>query len=92
MPIKDGESGRMNNDIGSMALRPRNPQHVHGDGDDGTTTRWEKVEACGGINLAAPVRSMRAHRQARTRIIVGIVAIAVVVALALRWLLQRMPT
>jgi hypothetical protein len=76
----------MNDDIGSMALQPRRPGHVHGDGDDGTTTRAGKwAAACGGIDLKLPVRSMRAHRQARTRIIVGIVCVAVVVALALRW-------
>jgi hypothetical protein len=75
-----------NTNIGSMALRPRDPKHVHGDGNDGVVTRAGKAAAmAGGINLRNPVRSMRAHRQARTRIIVGIVMVAVVVALALRW-------
>jgi hypothetical protein len=77
----------MDTNIGSMALRPRDPQHVHGDGNDGTTTRAGKAAAmAGGIDLKLPVRSMRAHRQARTRILVGIVMVAVVVALALRYL------
>jgi hypothetical protein len=81
-----------NSNIGSMALRPRRPQHVHGDGDDGTTTRAGKAAAmAGGIDLRLPVRSMRAHRQARTRLVVGIVMVSVVVALALHWLYQRMP-
>jgi hypothetical protein len=35
------------------------------------------------IDLRLPIRR---HRQARTRIIVGIVCVAVVVALALHWL------
>jgi hypothetical protein len=70
-----------------MALRPRDPKHVHGDGDDGVTTRAGKAAAmAGGINLTLPVRSMREHRQARTRLVVGIVMVAVVVALALRYL------
>jgi hypothetical protein len=82
----------MNTNIGSMALRPRDPNHVHGDGNDSTTTIAGKAAAmAGGINLTMPVRSMRAHRQARTRIIVGIICVAVVVALALHWLYQRMP-
>jgi hypothetical protein len=42
------------------------------------------------IDLRSP-RPQREHRQARTRIIVGIVCVAVVVALALHWLYQRMP-
>jgi hypothetical protein len=77
----------MNTNIGSMALRPRDPKHVHGDGNDSTTTIAGKAAAmAGGINLRNPVRSMRAHRQARTRLVVGIVMAAVVVALALHWL------
>jgi hypothetical protein len=75
----------MNEDIGSMALRPRRPQHVHGDGDDGTTTRWEKACAMGSkIDLPLARKSMQHH--SRTRLIVGIVIVAVVVALALRWM------
>jgi hypothetical protein len=77
----------MNNDIGSMAMRPRNPQHVHGDGNDGTTTRWEKACAMSDkIDLPLAHQSMRRHDHARTRIIVGIVIVAVVVALALHWM------
>jgi hypothetical protein len=79
----------MNHDsaIGSLRVVPRHPEHVHGDGNDSTTTMAGKwAAAAGGINLAAPVRSIRRHRQARTRIIVGIVIVAVVVALALRWM------
>jgi hypothetical protein len=76
-----------NSNIGSMALRPRDPKHVHGDGDDGTTTRAGKAAAmAGGIDLRLPVRSIRRHRQARTRLIVAIVCVGVVVALALHWL------
>jgi hypothetical protein len=77
----------MNTNIGSMALRPRDPKHVHGDGNDGTTTRWDKACAMSDkIDLPLAHKSMRAHRQARTRILVGIVMVAVVVALALRYL------
>jgi hypothetical protein len=73
-----------NSNIGSMALRPRDPKHVHGN-DSTTTIAGKWAAACGGIDLKLPVRSMRAHRQARTRLVVGIVMVAVVVALALRW-------
>jgi hypothetical protein len=74
----------MNNDIGSMALRPRRPEHVHGDGDDGTTTRWEKACAMSDkIDLPLAHQSMRRHDHARTLIIV---VVAVVVALFLRWM------
>jgi hypothetical protein len=77
----------MNEDIGSMALRPRDPQHVHGDGDDGTTTRWEKACAMSDkIDLPLARGSMQKHGYARTRMLVGIVCVAVVVALALRWM------
>jgi hypothetical protein len=73
-----------NENIGSLDLCPK---HNKNWSDDGTTTRAGKwAAACGGIDLKLPVRSMRAHRQARTRIIVGIVCVAVVVALALRWM------
>jgi hypothetical protein len=76
----------MDTNIGSMALRPRDPKHVHGDGDDGVTTRAGKwAAACGGIDLKLPVRSMRAHRQARTRLIVVCVALAGVGWLVVRW-------
>lgn len=72
--------------IGSMRVVPRRPEHVHGDGDDSTTTIAGKVaEMCGGINLRDPVRSIRRHRQARTRMIVACVALAVVLGLAVRW-------
>jgi hypothetical protein len=75
----------MNNDIGSMALRPRRPEHVHGDGDDGTTTRWEKACAMSDkIDLPLARKSMQHH--SRTRIVISIVCVAVVVALALRYL------
>lgn len=54
--------------------------------NDGTTTRWHKVqEMAGGINLRNPVRSIRRHQQARTRTIVFCVALALVVALAARF-------
>ena len=82
----------MNTDsaFGSLRVLPRNPRHVHGDGDDGTTTRWHKAhEMAGGINLRSPVRSIRRHRQARTRLIVVIVALAVVAALAVRWAVRN---
>jgi hypothetical protein len=81
----------MNEDIGSMALHPRRPQHVHGDGDDGTTTRWEKACAMSDkIDLPLAHQSMRRHDHARTRIIVGIVCAAVLIALALRALWRTM--
>lgn len=76
--------------IGSLRVVPRDPRHVHGDGDDGTTTRAGKwAAACGGINLRDPVRSIRRHRQARTRMIVICVALAVVAALAVRWAVRN---
>ena len=54
--------------------------------DDGTTTRAGKWAAAGGgINLTLPVRSIRRHRQARTRIVIGCIALALIVALVLRW-------
>jgi hypothetical protein len=57
-----------NENIGSLAICPK---HNRNWGDDGTTTRAGKwAAAAGGIDLKLPVRSMRAHRQARTRIIV----------------------
>lgn len=72
--------------FGSLRVVPRDPRHVHGDGDDGTVTRaGKKAAMLGGIDLRMPVRSIRRHRQARTRLIVVIVALAVVAALALRW-------
>jgi hypothetical protein len=60
----------MNTNIGSMALRPRDPQHVHGDGDDGTTTRMTKAVAmASGINLHSPAaHSMDRHRDAQKKI------------------------
>ena len=73
--------------FGSLRVVPRDPRHVHGDGNDGTVTRAGKVAAmAGGIDLRMPVRSIRRHRQARTRLIVVIVALAVVAGLALRYL------
>lgn len=76
--------------IGSLRVVPRRPGHVHGDGDDGTVTRAGKVAAmAGGIDLRMPVRSIRRHRQARTRMIVVIVALAVVAALAVRWAVRN---
>jgi hypothetical protein len=78
-----------NENIGSLALCPK---HSRERSDDGTTTRWEKACAMSDkIDLPLAHQSMRAHRQARTRIIVGIVCVAVVVALALHWLYQRIP-
>jgi hypothetical protein len=81
-----GDGMRTDSVIGSLRVVPRRPGHVHGDGDDGTTTRAGKAAAmAGGINLTLPVRSYRRHRQARTRLIVACVALAVVLALAARW-------
>lgn len=75
--------------IGSLRVVPRRPGHVHGDFDDGTTTRWHKAhEMAGGINLRSPVRSIRRHRQARTRLVVVIVALAVVLGLVIRWMVR----
>jgi hypothetical protein len=49
-----------------------------------TINRW--IDASNSkIDLRSP-RPPREHRQARTRIIVGIVCVAVIVALALHWL------
>jgi hypothetical protein len=64
----------MNTNFGSLRVQPRNPRHVHGDGDDGTTTRWEKARAM-GIDLHLP--RPRPHRQTR-----GIMA-GVVIGLSL---------
>lgn len=75
--------------FGSLRVVPRDPRHVHGDGDDGTVTRaGKKAAMCGGINLSSPVRSIRRHRQARTRLVVVIVALAVVAALVIRWIVR----
>lgn len=75
----------MNHDsaFGSLRVCPKRDKAWD---DDGTTTRWHKAQAGGGINLRDPVRSIRRHRQARTRIVVGCIALAVVCALAVRWL------
>ncbi len=48
--------------FGSLRVQPRDPKHVHGDGDDGTTTRWEKKQAM-GIDLHLP--RPRPHRKMR---------------------------
>ena len=77
----------MNTNIGSMAIVRKKPREI---GDDSTTTIAGKAAAMvGGINLAAPVRSMRRHHQTRTRIIVACVALAVVAYLAVRWWLRH---
>jgi hypothetical protein len=76
----------MDTNIGSMALRPRDPRHVHGDGNDGRTTIAGKAaHMAGGIDLRLPVRSMRRHRQWRTRLVVLLVMGCVIGYLALRW-------
>lgn len=76
--------------FGSLRVVPRDPQHVPGDGNDSTTTIAGKAAAmAGGIDLRMPVRSIRRHRQARTRVIVVCVALAVVAALALRWAMRN---
>jgi hypothetical protein len=50
-----------------------------------TINRW--IDASNSkIDLRSP-RPPREHRQARTRMLIGIVCVAVVVSLALRWLL-----
>ena len=68
----------MTTNIGSLALQSKRPREY---GDDGTTTRAGKwAAACGGINLRDPVRSIRRHRQARTRVIVLIVCVGVLLA------------
>lgn len=77
---------RTDSAIGSLRVLPRDPRHVHGDGNDSSTTiAGKRAAMCGGINLSSPVRSIRRHRQARTRLIVVIVALAVVAALAVRY-------
>jgi hypothetical protein len=42
------------NSLLNVRLQPKRPGHVKGDGDDGTTTRWEKARAMGEINLHLP--------------------------------------
>lgn len=72
--------------FGSLRVVPRDPQHIHGDGDDGTTTRWHKAhEMAGGINLRMPVQSIRKHQRARAKLVVSCIALALVAALAVRW-------
>lgn len=78
--------------IGSLRVVPRRPGHVHGDGDDGTTTRAGKwAAAAGGINLRAPVRSIRRHRQWRTRLVVLLVCVGVVLGLFASWVGRMWP-
>jgi hypothetical protein len=73
-----------NENIGSLDLCPK---HNRQWSDDGTTTRWEKACAMSDkIDLPLARGSMQKHDHARTRIIVGIVCVAVVVALFLRWI------
>jgi hypothetical protein len=76
--------------IGSLRIVPKRPQHVHGDNDDSTTTIAGKAaHMAGGIDLRLPVRSMRRHRQTRTRLVVFAVWLCVsfgVGLLAIRWL------
>lgn len=75
--------------FGSLRVVPRDPRHVHGDGNDSTTTiAGKRAAMCGGIDLRMPVRSIRRHRQARTRLVVVIVALAVVAALVIRWMVR----
>lgn len=50
---------------------------------------WLTAACKRGIDLRMPVRSIRRHRQARTRLIVVIVALAVVAALAVRWAVRN---
>ena len=64
---------------GSLSLVRKHPGHVHGDMDDGTTTRWHKVQACGGINLRDPVRSMRSHHRTRVQVIALACVVMVIV-------------
>jgi hypothetical protein len=76
----------MDTNFGSLRVVPLDPKHVHGDGNDGRTTIAGKAAAmAGGIDLRLPVRSMRRHRQWRTKLIVLLVMGCVVAYLALRW-------
>jgi hypothetical protein len=56
--------------VGSLRVVPKHPGHVHGDGDDGTTTRMNKAVAmANGINLNSPAAvSMDRHRDAQKKI------------------------
>ena len=43
-------------------------------------TRWQKVQACGGINLRDPVRSIRRHRKTRMQVIALALVVGVIVS------------
>jgi hypothetical protein len=70
---------------------PKHPLHVHGDGDDGTSTRWEKKRAMGQIHLRNPLPT-RKHVPDGTGIVIGVILgalfsgiVALVVLAAVRW-------
>ena len=82
---------RTDSAIGSLRVVPRRPGHVHGDFDDGTTTRMSKAVAMAhGINLHSPAAvSMDRHRRRRrTAAITLAIAVALICALAVRWMVR----
>ena len=73
----------MNTNIGSLSLVRKRPLEY---GDDSTTTiAGKRAAMAGGINLRAPVRSMRRHDYWRTRVVVLLVAACVVVGMFAHW-------
>lgn len=82
---------KTNTAVGSMRVVKKRPGHVHGDGDDGTTTRMSKAIAMlHGINLHSPAaQSMERHRRRRRSTgITIVIAVALVCALAVRWMVR----
>ena len=79
--------------FGSLRVQPRDPRHVHGDGDDSTTTIMGKAVAMThGINLRSPAAySMSRHRRQRRAVwaILGVLAACVVVG-AVRWMVRTL--
>ena len=82
---------RTDSAIGSLRVVPRDPQHIHGDGNDSPTTIMHKgIAMAHGINLHSPAAvSMDRHRRRRrTAAITLAIAVALVCALAVRWMVR----
>ncbi len=77
--------------FGSLRVAPRDPRHVHGDGDDSVTTIMaKKIAMLHGINLRSPAAySMSRHRRQRRAVtaIICVVAACVVIG-AIRWIVR----